>query len=127
LLSIFIVLLKFRAITHTSTASSEVATIEELQLLPDLKQLCRLAFYEKETAPHSDLITAVASVEPSTISVRGVKVTRSVAGLDLLSALPGDLRETDKRRCNPHVLPFHHFSFGRLTVIRANCRAYGFY
>jgi hypothetical protein len=29
----------------------------------------------------------------------------------VLSARSGDLRETDNRRYNPHVLPFHHFSF----------------
>ena len=29
------------------------------------------------------------------------------------NAQSGDLREADKRHCNPHVLPFNHLSFER--------------
>ena len=61
-----------------------MARIEALQLLLDFKTTCRLVFYQKETAPHSDVTNAVACVEPSTVSVRGVKATRSVARLDLI-------------------------------------------
>src|SRR3982074_2156670 len=51
----------------------------------------------------------------------GVKATRSVARLDVIAFKPfpglvlnarsGDLRDADNRHCNPHVLPFHDFSF----------------
>ena len=68
--------------------TSQVARIEELQLLLDFGTTCRLVFYEKETAPHSDLINPVARVEPSTVSMRGVKAIRSVARLDLIDIQP---------------------------------------
>ncbi len=66
--------------------TSQVARIEELQLLLDFGTTCRLVFYEKETAPHSDLTNPVARVRPSTVSVRGVKAT--LAGLDLIDIQP---------------------------------------
>ena len=52
---IFIVLLKFGAITHTPTAHVycvhlKVAGIKELQLLLDFGTTCRLAFLREETA-----------------------------------------------------------------------------
>jgi hypothetical protein len=74
---------------HTSSAYlSKVARIEELQVLLVFETACGLVFYEKETAPHPDLINPVASVEPSTASVCGVKATRSVARLDLIDFQP---------------------------------------
>ena len=66
-----------------------MAGIEELQLLLGFETACRAVFYEKETAhTHSVLINSVTSVELSTVSVRGVKATRSVAGLDLIAFQP---------------------------------------
>jgi len=75
--------------THTSTAYlSKVARIEELQLLLDFETTCRSVFYEKKPHTLSDLTNAVAHVEPSTVSVRGVKTTCSVARLDLIDIQP---------------------------------------
>ena len=68
--------------------TSQVARIEEFQLLLDFATTCRLVFYEKETAPQSDLINPVARVRPSTVSMRGVKAIRSVARLDLIDIQP---------------------------------------
>ena len=68
--------------------TSQVARIEELQLLLDFETTCRLVFYEKETAQQSDLINPVARVEPSTVSMRGVKAIRFVARLDLIDIQP---------------------------------------
>jgi hypothetical protein len=68
--------------------TSQVARIEELQPLLDFETTCQLVFYEKETAPHSDPINPVASVEPSTVSVRGVKAPRSAARLDPIDIQP---------------------------------------
>src|SRR5712672_2802789 len=42
------------------------------------------------------------------------------------NAQSGDLREADKRYCNPHVLPFNHLSFARFDGYWVNCFAYGF-
>src|SRR5882724_5943202 len=41
------------------------------------------------------------------------------------NARSGDLREADKRHCNPHVLPFNHLSFERFDGYWGNCSAYG--
>jgi hypothetical protein len=74
---------------HTSSAYlSKVARFEELQVLLVFETACGLAFYEKQTAPHFDLLNPVASVEPSTASACGVKATRSVARLDLIDIQP---------------------------------------
>src|SRR6267154_6084918 len=42
------------------------------------------------------------------------------------NARSGDLREADKRHCNPHVLPFNHLSFARFDGYWVKCSAYGF-
>jgi len=64
-----------------------VAGIEELQLLLDFETACRVVFYEKGTA-HTLRPDPVTGVELSTVSVRGVKATRSVARLDLIAFQP---------------------------------------
>src|ERR1700751_4912234 len=84
-----------------------------------------LGFVREEIAhTHSRVTNAVARVEPSTVLVRGVKAIRSVEC---------SLRRSEgnpKRRYNPHVLPFHHFSFegywGNWRALRALLREEGF-
>ena len=109
---------------------------KELQLLLDFGTTCRLAFYEKKPHTESDLRNPVDGVENSQQSRCGVKATRSVASLDVIAFWPlpglvlkarsGDLRDADKRHCNPHVLPFHHFSFEHFDGYWGNCSAYRF-
>ena len=66
-----------------------MARIEESRLLIDFETTCRVVFYEKESAStHSDLINPVTRVALSKVSLRGVKATRSVAGLDLIAFQP---------------------------------------
>ena len=66
-MGIFIVLLEFGAITHTSTAHVDrvhlkVAGVEELQLLLGFGTTCRLALYEKKPHTESDRINPVDGV-----------------------------------------------------------------
>jgi len=45
----------------------------------------------------------------------------------VLNSRSGDLREVGKRQYNPHVLPFHHFSYEHFDGYRGNCSIYGFF
>ena len=93
-------------------------------------------FLREETAhTQSDLTNAVDSVEFQNL---GAELKRLVPSLVLMglvfsrssglvpNARSGDLREADKRHCNPHVLPFNHLSFERFDGYWVNCSAYGF-
>ena len=77
-----------RTDAHVYCAFLKWLGLRKLQVLLVFETACRLVFYEKETAPHSDLINPVARVEPSTVWVRGFKATRSVASLDLIDIQP---------------------------------------
>jgi hypothetical protein len=65
-----------------------VAGIEALQLLLDFETTSRAVLYEQETAHTLRPDKSSHSVERSTISVCGVKATRSVARLDLIVFQP---------------------------------------
>jgi hypothetical protein len=45
----------------------------------------------------------------------------------VLNSCWGDPREPGKRQYNPHVLPFHHFSFEHFGSYWHNCSTYGFF
>ena len=88
-MGIFIVLLGFGAIAHTSTAHVycihlKVAGFEELQLLLDFGTTCRLACYEKKPHTEAERINPADGPELSTVRCTELEAIRYVARLDLI-------------------------------------------